>query len=151
MAILCVCITSVVFLSIPVSSDKTIEGIPIALSISTLTNNAYATSCTSDLPTPQLVTDSDLNKTYDVIIIGAGVAGLEAAHQLHLKGIDNVVILEKNDRIGGRVWSVDYKGTCIEKGGSWISATQLRPIPINSNPQAFPSILPRKTNAPTMA
>ncbi len=120
MAILCVCITSVVFLSVHVSSDKIMEGIPIALSISTLTNNAYATPCTPDLPTPQLVTDSDLDKTYGVIIIGAGMAGLEAAHQLHLKGIDNVIILEKNDRIGGRVWSVDYNGTCIEKGASWI-------------------------------
>lgn len=132
MAILCVCITSVVFLSVHVSSDKSMEGIPIALSISTLTNNAYATPCTSDLPTPQLVTDSDLNKTYDVIIIGSGVAGLEAAHQLHLKGIDDIVILEKNDRIGGRVWSVDYNGTCIEKGGSWIhGGVGISDVPLN--------------------
>ena len=120
MAILYVGIASVVFLSVHGSSDTIMEGIPIELSMGVLTNNAYATPCTSDLPTPQPVTASDLDKTYDVIIIGAGVSGLEAAHQLHLKGIDNVVILEKNDRIGGRVWSVDYNGTCIEKGASWI-------------------------------
>jgi len=117
MVILCVCLASI--FSLHVSSDK-IMGIPTALSIEFKTNNAYATPCTEDLPTPQPVTDSDLDKTYDAVIIGAGVAGLEAAHQLHLKGIDDIVILEKNDRIGGRVWSVDHEGTCIEEGGSWI-------------------------------
>lgn len=120
MAILYVCLAGAVFFSVHVSLDKIMEGVPTTLTINSMTNDAYAAPCTKDLPDPQPVIDSDLDKTYDVIIIGAGVSGLEAAHQLHLKGIDNVVILEKNDRIGGRVWSVDYNGTCIEKGASWI-------------------------------
>lgn len=41
---------------------------------------------------------------YDVVIIGAGVAGLSAARYLHDKGL-SVCVIEARDRIGGRVWS----------------------------------------------
>ncbi len=44
------------------------------------------------------------NKKLDVVIIGAGAAGLAAARELHDKGLD-VVVLEARDRIGGRVWT----------------------------------------------
>ena len=36
----------------------------------------------------------------DVVIIGAGIAGLEAAKTLHKKGISFVVV-EANNRVGG--------------------------------------------------
>lgn len=42
----------------------------------------------------------------DVIILGAGVAGLAAARHLGAAGVD-ALILEARDRIGGRVWT-DY-------------------------------------------
>jgi monoamine oxidase len=41
---------------------------------------------------------------YDVVIIGAGVAGLSAARYLHDAG-QKVCVIEARDRIGGRVWS----------------------------------------------
>ncbi|HEX7741013.1 MAG TPA: FAD-dependent oxidoreductase, partial [Sphingobium sp.] len=41
---------------------------------------------------------------WDVIVIGAGVSGLSAAHQLALAG-RKVVVLEARDRIGGRMWT----------------------------------------------
>src|ERR1700681_3750474 len=41
----------------------------------------------------------------DVIIIGAGVAGLTAARRLAEAGL-HVLILEARDRIGGRVWTI---------------------------------------------
>jgi monoamine oxidase len=41
---------------------------------------------------------------YDVVIIGAGVAGLSAARYLHDVG-QKVCVVEARDRIGGRVWS----------------------------------------------
>jgi monoamine oxidase len=43
----------------------------------------------------------------DVVIVGAGLAGLGAAAHLRDRGITNVVVLEGRDRIGGRVhmWS----------------------------------------------
>jgi monoamine oxidase len=40
----------------------------------------------------------------DVVVIGAGAAGIAAALALHDKGIA-VVVLEARDRIGGRVWT----------------------------------------------
>lgn len=39
---------------------------------------------------------------YDVIIIGAGAAGLTAAHHLHKANL-SIKILEASDRIGGRL------------------------------------------------
>ena len=38
------------------------------------------------------------NKDARVVIVGAGVAGLSAAHHLIKNGFDNVVILEATDR-----------------------------------------------------
>ena len=43
-------------------------------------------------------------KRHDVIVIGAGVAGLSAARQLIAHGLD-VVVLEARDRVGGRIWT----------------------------------------------
>lgn len=58
--------------------------------------------------------------TYDVIVIGAGVAGLAAARRLHDAG-RNVLVCEARDRIGGRVWSDTSDPTCaIELGGEYI-------------------------------
>jgi monoamine oxidase len=44
-----------------------------------------------------------MENTADVIIIGAGAAGLMAARELSKIG-KNVIILEGRDRIGGRIW-----------------------------------------------
>lgn len=41
---------------------------------------------------------------YDVVIVGAGVAGLAAARYLHDAGF-SLCVVEARDRIGGRVWS----------------------------------------------
>ena len=40
----------------------------------------------------------------DAIVLGAGIAGLKAARDLHDAGL-RVVVLEARDRIGGRVWT----------------------------------------------
>lgn len=40
-------------------------------------------------------------KTYDVIVIGAGMAGLRASQVLQRQGVEHV-ILEVTDHIGGR-------------------------------------------------
>jgi len=45
---------------------------------------------------------SSLSKPYDVAIIGAGVAGLQAAHRLARTGA-RIVVLEARDRVGGRI------------------------------------------------
>ncbi|CAM2803107.1 Monoamine oxidase [Legionella steigerwaltii] len=58
---------------------------------------------------------------YKVIIIGSGIAGLEAAHYLQKHGVDNFIILEARDRIGGRANTVSPWPNCVlELGASMI-------------------------------
>jgi monoamine oxidase len=66
----------------------------------------------------------------DVIIVGAGYAGLAAALELTDNGLD-VVVLEARDRVGGRVFSerVEYaegRRVTVDHGGQWLGPTQLR-------------------------
>ncbi len=56
----------------------------------------------------------------DVIVIGAGVAGLEAARRLADAGL-RVLILEARDRIGGRIWTTHTpSGVPVELGAEFV-------------------------------
>ena len=46
-------------------------------------------------------TQSSTNEQFDIVIIGAGGAGLSAAVQAHEKGAENIVVLEKMSFAGG--------------------------------------------------
>ncbi|WP_170885577.1 flavin monoamine oxidase family protein [Bacillus alkalicellulosilyticus] len=61
----------------------------------------------------------------DVLIIGAGLAGLSAAQELTKAGYC-VRILEAKNRVGGRVLSVPYQGGVLELGAQWIAPTHKR-------------------------
>ncbi|MEM7562400.1 MAG: NAD(P)/FAD-dependent oxidoreductase [Pseudomonadota bacterium] len=52
---------------------------------------------------------------YDVVIVGAGMAGLHAARELLSKGY-RVLVLEASDRHGGRIFSATLGETRIEMG-----------------------------------
>ena len=58
---------------------------------------------------------------WDVLIIGAGVAGLTAGAQLAAQG-HSVLILEARDRVGGRVWTRHEAGLSapVELGAEFI-------------------------------
>jgi len=62
-----------------------------------------------------------------VAVIGAGMAGLAAARQLHDAGFD-VVVLEARDRIGGRVHTVDVGGVRADAGGAWLQQRTVNPL-----------------------
>jgi monoamine oxidase len=61
---------------------------------------------------------------HQVIVVGAGLAGLTAASRLLDAGLE-VQVLEARDRVGGRVWSHRLaNGEMVELGGEWISTSQ---------------------------
>jgi monoamine oxidase len=59
----------------------------------------------------------------DVVIVGAGVAGLITARELGRRGL-RVVVLEARDRIGGRTWTDHRLGRDLEIGGTWLHWVQ---------------------------
>lgn len=62
----------------------------------------------------------------DVIVIGAGFAGLAAARDLLAAGQD-VLVLEARDRVGGRILNQQTaSGDVLEIGGQWVGPTQDR-------------------------
>src|SRR5919202_452362 len=66
------------------------------------------------------------HRCVDVVVIGAGFAGLTAARRLVHAG-RSVVVLEARDRVGGRVLNHHLPGGVIsEAGGTFIGPTQNR-------------------------
>lgn len=61
--------------------------------------------------------------TRDVVVIGAGAAGLTAANTLRAAGL-SVAVLEARDRVGGRLWTDQIDGAMFEIGGQWVSPDQ---------------------------
>lgn len=59
----------------------------------------------------------------DVVVIGAGLAGLITARELGTRG-HHVVVLEARDRLGGRLWTDNRLGQKLEIGGNWVHWTQ---------------------------
>lgn len=58
-----------------------------------------------------------------IVIIGAGLSGIACATKLLENNIEDFVILEAENRIGGRIYSIDFgsnSGQKIDLGGQWI-------------------------------
>lgn len=63
------------------------------------------------------------SKNWDVIIVGAGLAGLKAALELKASG-KQVLVLEARDRVGGRCKAGEICGNAIDLGGQWVGPNQ---------------------------
>ncbi|KAG7602145.1 unnamed protein product [Arabidopsis thaliana] len=59
--------------------------------------------------------------TASVIIIGAGISGISAAKVLVENGVEDVLILEATDRIGGRIHKQNFGDVPVELGAGWIA------------------------------
>lgn len=64
----------------------------------------------------------------DVIVVGAGSAGLSAAKALQTKGLD-VIVLEADDHVGGRcITDTTTFSTPFDRGGSWLHSAPINPL-----------------------
>lgn len=83
----------------------------------------------SPLPSANAAAGMAVTETADVVIVGAGLAGLMAARQLAAAG-KKVLVLEARDRVGGRTLNrpltapAAHPGTIVEVGGQWVGPTQ---------------------------
>ncbi len=75
------------------------------------------------------VTRAELMSTVDVVVIGAGAAGMMAATQLKKAG-KSVAVLEANDRVGGRLKRGEIAGQAIDLGGQWVGPSQTRALEV---------------------
>ncbi|PPQ69357.1 hypothetical protein CVT25_004749 [Psilocybe cyanescens] len=81
----------------------------------------YANAITTGPPKPPPQPASTHHK---VLILGGGVAGVIAARTLHERGIDDFVVVEARNELGGRMQTATFANRTIEQGPNWIQGTQ---------------------------
>jgi len=62
----------------------------------------------------------------EVVIVGAGAAGLAAGRRLHEAGVP-CLILEARARRGGRAWTVVESGLALDLGAGWLHSADRNP------------------------
>ncbi|MBV9835502.1 MAG: FAD-dependent oxidoreductase [Alphaproteobacteria bacterium] len=63
----------------------------------------------------------------DVVVVGAGMAGLAAAREL-LRAGHSVTVVEASGRIGGRAWTSSMLGTVHDRGAQWLEGGPGNPL-----------------------
>ena len=64
---------------------------------------------------------------YDVIVVGAGAAGIGAARRLTAAG-KRTLVVEARDRVGGRTNTVDFHGHPYDLGAQFLHSASLNPM-----------------------
>ncbi|KAK3582765.1 hypothetical protein CHS0354_015292 [Potamilus streckersoni] len=78
----------------------------------------------------KMASDDSLSHRTNVLIIGAGIAGIAAGEYMTRKGFTDFKILEASDRVGGRIWTIEFDdaGHKAEMGANWIHGIERNPI-----------------------
>ena len=76
-------------------------------------------SCQSDHSDAESVDYSDNHAK--VLILGAGATGIQAAHVFHENGMDDFLIIEGADYIGGRIKRDTFANVTVNLGANWVS------------------------------
>jgi monoamine oxidase len=85
---------------------------------------AIGTGALTGLDSAAASRQGSLPRHVDVVVVGGGVSGLVAAHQVARRG-RSVLLVEARHRVGGRVLNHHLReGATIESGGAFIGPTQ---------------------------
>jgi monoamine oxidase len=71
---------------------------------------------------PPIARNGRRTRGADVVVVGAGLAGLVAARRVVAAGRSVVVLEARPDRVGGRLESASHEGHAVDLGGAWIGA-----------------------------
>ena len=93
----------------------TLAGLPVVLLSPTLLASSYSSG------------DNKEPNGKTVIIVGAGISGLAAAKKLKEEGF-SVIVLESQDKVGGRLRTNRSLGVAFDEGASWIHGIKGNPI-----------------------
>jgi monoamine oxidase len=63
---------------------------------------------------------ADVSKNDRIVIVGAGAAGISAISRLLESGYNNVILLEAQDYMGGRVQTIPFGDNVVDLGGQWV-------------------------------
>ncbi|MBE7245731.1 MAG: FAD-dependent oxidoreductase, partial [Actinomycetospora chiangmaiensis] len=74
--------------------------------------------------TPRL---APLPERPEVLVIGAGAAGIGAARALLARGVP-VAVLEARNRVGGRALTIALRGHALDLGAHWLHAGPINPL-----------------------
>jgi monoamine oxidase len=72
---------------------------------------------------------------YDVVVVGAGAAGISAGRRLAKAGV-SFVLLEARDRIGGRAYTIQ-RGQALDLGCGWLHSADRNPMVLIAEASGF--------------
>jgi oxygen-dependent protoporphyrinogen oxidase len=82
------------------------------------------TGCVGDIGGDQDTSETPFalgNPNLRIAVVGAGPAGLTAAHELEARGYTHVTVFEKNDHVGGKVNTLKLGDLSVELGAVFAS------------------------------